>query len=101
MTKKTKRGVVHPTAGQPYVCRPIPDFVKRLEFHDSARFADNEMELSWIDPDTGMVVYTTVNRKLDGTPSRGAALNRALNWARRHGFHHDPVDHGYFTRRAI
>jgi hypothetical protein len=69
----------------------LPAFVTKLEWSGTTEPA----EINFIDPDTGIVVYTTPM-----LPNIPKARERAINWARRHGFHYDITDRGHFTRRS-
>lgn len=74
-----KRTAPRPTVQQPWVDLPL--FVRKLKFHIIDGIPDVLPEVNLIDPETGLVCYTTPS-----LPSEQHARTRATFWAWRHGF---------------
>ena len=87
------------TVGRPYVNHHSS--TTRVGIHI------DPLEINLVDEDTGEVIYTTPclfrnmeGRAIQGLAAQEFALRRAHLWLRRHSFRYNPVDHGYWTRKA-
>lgn len=71
------------------ICQPIPDYVVSL------RVYRDEEGWNWMDPFTGLVVYTTPIR-----PTVAQARERAKAWARYHHFKYR-IATGCYERKRV
>lgn len=92
---RRNKGVRRSSPPAPTVARPWVDLAHWVV---RVYFVVEPVEVNLVCPDTGLVVYTTPTRNVDGDRSTWAACRRAKAWLHRNGFVYNPVDHGRYSR---